>query len=146
MNGGISEGGSYVTPRLEHARVADAMRHGVLSCPVDASLRDAARTMSRHHVHMIVATDPTDDSPVGTLSDSALLSALLDAGGEDPPLEGLVDRSFQTISSDEHLAVAARLMRDDGTAHLLVRDAHNGKPIGMVSTLDVAGILAWGEA
>jgi CBS domain-containing protein len=52
--------GSYLTPRIEHACVADAMRHGILSCPADASLREAARTMALHHVHTIVVSDPAD--------------------------------------------------------------------------------------
>jgi CBS domain-containing protein len=142
----VTEDGSYITPRLEHALVADAMRHGILSCPGDASLRDAARTMSLHHVHTIVVTDPTDESPVGILSDGALLAALLDAGAEDRQLEDVVDGKLETIASDERLAAAAELMRDRGTAHLVVRDPHSGRPIGMLSTLDVAGILAWGEA
>jgi CBS domain-containing protein len=142
----VADEGSYLTPRFEHARVSDAMRHGILSCRADVPLRDAARTMSLHHVHTIVVTDPSDDSPVGILSDSALVAALLDPGAESRPLEQVVDRGLDTISSDEPLAAAARLMRDRGTAHLAVGDPHSGRPIGMLSSLDVAGILAWGEA
>jgi CBS domain-containing protein len=137
--------GSYLTPRLEDALVADAMRYGIFSCSADASLRDAARTMSLHHVHTIVVTDPADESPWGILSDGALLSALLDADGEDPQLRDVADRDLSTISSSEPLTGAAELMRDRGIAHLVVRDAQSGKPTGMLSTLDVAGILAWGE-
>jgi CBS domain-containing protein len=138
--------GSYRIPRLEHARVADAMRHGVFSCRGDASLREAARTMSTQHVHMILATDPTDGSPLGILTDSALLAALLDRGREDPPLAEVVDGDLETISGDQPLAKAAELMRRRGTSHLLVSDAHSGRPAGVLSTLDIAGILAWGEA
>ncbi len=145
MSGSVSPEGSYLTPRLEHARVADAMRHGILSCPLDTSLRNAARTMSSHHVHTIVVTDPADGSLWGILTDGALLSALLDDGGERP-LGEVADRTLETISSSERLTVAARLMRDRGSAHLVVRDAQSGQPTGMLSTLDVAGILAWGEA
>jgi CBS domain-containing protein len=122
------------------------MRHGILSCSAEASLRDAARTMSLHHVHTIVVTDPNDGSMCGILSDSALLSALLDADGGQRPLSEVADRDLNTISSSEPLAAAAELMRDRGIAHLVVRDAQSGKPTGMLSTLDVAGILAWGEA
>jgi CBS domain-containing protein len=92
-----------------------------------------------------VVTDPADGSPWGILSDGALLSALLDDGGERP-LSEVADRDLDTISSSEPLAVAARLMRDRSIAHLVVRDAQSGRPAGMLSTLDVAGILAWGEA
>jgi len=135
-----------LTPRLESARVADAMRHGILSCSADASLRDAARTMSLHHVHTIVITDPADGSPWGILSDSGLLSALLDEGNDERTLREVADRDLSTISASEPLAAAAELMRDRGIAHVLVRDPESGRPTGMLSTLDVAGILAWGEA
>jgi CBS domain-containing protein len=138
--------GSYLTPRLENASVADAMRHGVLSCSADATLRDAARTMSLHHVHTIVVTDPADGSPAGILSDSVLLGALLDSPQGDRQLSEVADRDVSAISSDEPLTAAAELMRQRGIAHVLVRDAESGRPSGMLSTLDVAGILAWGEA
>jgi CBS domain-containing protein len=137
--------GSYLTPRLEDARVEDAMRHGIFSCPADASLRDAARTMSLHHVHTIVVTDPADGSLWGTLSDSALLGALLERDGGERPLRDVAERDLSTISSGESLTSAVELMRKRGIAHLVVADADSGRPSGMLSTLDVAGILAWGE-
>jgi CBS domain-containing protein len=146
MSGRTTDDGSYLTPRPEHARVVDAMRRGILSCRADASLRDAARTMCSQHVHMIVVTNPSDGSPLGVLSDGALLGALLDRSAQDRPLEDVMDRGLDTVSSDESLTVAAELMRDRGTAHLIIRDAHSGRPVGVLSTLDVAGILAWGEA
>jgi len=122
------------------------MRHGILSCSADASLRDAARTMSLHHVHTIMVSDPADGSLCGILSDSALLGALLDPDGGQRPLREVAGRDLNTISSGEPLAAAAEMMRDRGIAHLVVRDAQSGRPTGMLSTLDVAGILAWGEA
>ncbi|MGA2319188.1 MAG: CBS domain-containing protein [Solirubrobacteraceae bacterium] len=137
--------GSYLTPRLEDALVADAMRYGIFTCSADTPLRDAARTMVLHHVHAIVVSDPADGSPWGILSDRALLGALLDRDG-DTPLREVADRDLSAISSNEPLTAAAGLMRDRGIAHILVRDAESGRPSGMLSTLDVAGILAWGEA
>ena len=49
--------GSYLTPSLEHARVADAMRAGVISCPPDTSMEDVARIMASNHVHAVVVRD-----------------------------------------------------------------------------------------
>lgn len=146
MNDEAITTGSYRIPRLEHARVADAMRHGLLSCPADASLRAAARTMSTQHVHMILATDPADGSPVGALSDQGLLRAVLEHRNDDPELGEVVERDMDTISSAEPLAEAIELMRERGTSHLIVRDAQTGRPSGVLSTLDIAGVLAWGEA
>jgi CBS domain-containing protein len=140
------ETGSYLAPRLEHARVADAMHHGILSCPADASLRDAARTMALHHVHMIVVTDPGDGNPVGCLTDSHLLRALLAPASGTQTLADVADRNFEKVSSGDPLSVAAALMRDDHADHLLVHDEQSGRPVGVLSTLDVAGVLAWGEA
>jgi len=138
------EDGSYRLPRLEHALVADAMRHGIFSCPADASLRSAARTMSTQHVHMILATDPRDGSPIGTLSDGQLLEALLEHA--EASLGDVVQPGLDTISSAQPLIAAAEQMRASKRTHLLVRDAHSGKAVGVLSTLDVAGVLAWGEA
>jgi CBS domain-containing protein len=102
--------------------------------------------MALHHVHTIVVSDPADGSLCGVLSDSALLKALLDLDGDEPQLHEVAAGDLDTIPSDEPLTSAAKLMRDRGTGHLVVRDAQSGRPAGMLSILDVAGIFAWGEA
>ena len=51
-----------------------------------------------------------------------------------------------TVRTDEALARAAQLMAQHGTSHRLVVDARRDDPVGVVSTLDVAGIIAWGRA
>jgi hypothetical protein len=33
-----------------------------------------------------------------------------------------------------------------GVTHAVLTDAHSGRPVGMVSTLDIAGIIGWGRA
>lgn len=139
--------GSYLSPRLEHARVGDAMRHGVLSCPPDSSLRAAARTMTLHHIHTVVLSDPADGSLVGIVSDSALLAALLDPADRRGTLGEIAGTNdLVTLSSDQSLKEAVREMGGRGVDHAVVRDAHSGRPTGMLSTLDVLGVLAWGEA
>ena len=102
--------------------------------------------MCTQHVHMIVANDPADGSPLGTLSDTELLAALLDRANEEPTLGDVVRPGVETVSSEEPLVAAAARMRGTGSTHLLVGDPSTGAPIGVLSTLDVAGILAWGEA
>jgi CBS domain-containing protein len=49
-----------------------------------------------------------------------------------------------TVEPTLALSEAARLMDERGTAHLVVVD--DGRPIGVVSSLDVAGVVAWGRA
>jgi len=131
--------GSYLTPAYEDASVADAMHPGVLQCPADATLTDAARMMAARHVHCVVI-----EAPAGKwllVSDLDVIRAALDDGAASavsaarPPL---------TVTTDQSLPSAARLMADHGVAHLLVL-ASEGRPVGVLSSLDVAGILAWGR-
>ncbi len=138
--------GSYLIPRVAHARVADAMRHGLLTCPADVPVRDAARIMCTEHVHMLVATSSHDGSLVGVLTDRRLLEVLLGRAGDDATLGEVADPTLETISSDAPLLQAAERMRALGVAHLLVQETGSNRLAGVLSTLDVAGVLAWGEA
>jgi CBS domain-containing protein len=49
-----------------------------------------------------------------------------------------------TVEPSLPLDEAAALMQERETAHLIV--AERGRPVGMLSTLDIAGVLAWGRA
>ncbi len=142
----VQEEGSYLAPRVEHARVADAMRHGIFSCFPDASIRAAARTMTLHHIHTIAVNDPDDGGLIGVVSDSDLVAALFDPAGERRVLGEIADRDVLTVSSEQPLVEAVATMRERGADHAVVIDAHTGRPTGMLSTLDVLGVFAWGEA
>src|SRR3954447_6023293 len=140
--------GSYLTPRYENATVGDVMRHGIITCSPDTTLRVIARMMSSYHVHAIVVTEDDgsgDLSPWGLVSDFDLLRKA--APGAETLTAGEVSRSAAvTVSESDSLEHAAQLMRDHSTGHLVVTSATDGRPTGVVSTLDVAGALAWGEA
>jgi CBS domain-containing protein len=136
--------GSFLTPRFEDARVYDAMRKGIFTCDPDTSLRDVARLMATHHIHSVVVTSPQGDTPWGLVTDIDLARA---AGSDlaERTAGETAAAQLVTVSSDDTLARAAQLMAEHDTAHLVVVHAVTGKPTGVVSTLDVAGVLAWGE-
>jgi CBS domain-containing protein len=135
--------GSYLTPSFEHARVADAMRTGVITCPPDTSMESVARIMATNHVHAVVITGLAGGAPWGIVSDADLLSVAADASErlagscatEDPVMAKPSDR----------LADAVELMRERGVTHLVVGDPGSDHPIGILSTLDVAGIVGFGR-
>lgn len=141
--------GSYRMPRFEHARVADVMRIGTLTCPANASLREVARTMASHHIHSVVVQRLDEAGGPRSwqlLSDLDLVRAPQN-GDPDDLTAGEVARSEPlTVTGEDSLERATQLMTEHATAHLIVVDPHNGLPIGMVSSLDVAGTLAWGLA
>ena len=45
---------------------------------------------------------------------------------------------------DERLPDVAQRMLEHGTSHAVVVEPRTGRPVGVLSTLDIAGILGWG--
>ena|SRR5436190_7717964 len=140
--------GSFLIPRFENATVADVMRHGVITCTPDTPLRTIARMMSGYHVHAIVVTEDDGEGgvePWGLVSDIDLLGVVHE--GCEELTAGQVSRTPAVmVAPGDSLAHAAKLMRDNSTGHLVVLAPDDSRPLGVVSTLDVAGALAWGEA
>lgn len=141
--------GSYLTPAFEHATVGDAMHHGVLTCGPDATLTDVARILATHHVHAIVVLGDTEPGGGGltwsVLSDLDVAAA---AGlrEEEPTAGELAATPAATVQVGDPLHEAVRLMREHDVHHLVVVSGRNPRPVGVLSCLDVAGVLAWGRA
>ena len=138
--------GSYLTPSFEHATVGDAMRPRVLTCDPATPLVTVAQMMAGEHVHAIVViggAGAVERRPWAVVTDRDLLrvAARIDelTAGEAATGEIL------EAGADERLADAARRMAEHGVTHMLVVDDRNGRPVGVLSTLDIAGILGWGR-
>lgn len=131
----LTEAGSQIAPAYEHAQVADAMRHGVITCPPATPLVIVARMMATHHVHAIVVTgtDPEGDSDPDEAAWGVVSAA------------GVASTDFACVTPGDTLAEASRRMLAHGTAHAVVVGARSRRPLGMVSSLDVAGVIAWGR-
>lgn len=136
--------GSWLSPSWEHAIVGDAMSAPVIVCPADTPLATVARTMATRHVHAVVVTDD-DANPVAwrVVSDSAMAAA--GAAAADWTAGNVAERPREAAEADWPLDRAARLMAQHGVTHLVVVDPH-GRPAGMLSTLDLAGVIAWGRS
>ncbi|HEY1274030.1 MAG TPA: CBS domain-containing protein [Thermoleophilaceae bacterium] len=133
---------TFLAPPFEQATVVDAMRVGVVSCPRDVALREVARTMATYRIHSVVVSD-ADGGAWGIVSDLDLARA----AGQD--LDGVTagdaaTTELVTVGADESLARAAQLMAEHEIAHLVVVQPADGHPVGVLSTLDLAGVLAWG--
>jgi CBS domain-containing protein len=141
--------GSYLMPAFERATVADVMRPGVMSCAPDAALLTVAQTMATHHVHSVVvagiATDAAggDHFVWGLVSDMDVVRAA-ESGIQGHTASDAARTEVVTVDPSTSLAEAAKLMDEHDTAHLIVTSG--GQPAGVVSSLDIAGALAWGRA
>lgn len=134
-------------PALRGLRVADAMHHGLVSCPVDAPLRTVARMMATHRVHAIlVIAHGEHEFPGGhvwgIIGDADLLHAAQTADLDEETASSVAAPSPLSVRSDDELGRAATLMIDQAVAHVLVVDPRSDRPIGVLSRLDVARALA----
>ena len=126
---------------LDRLQVSDAMRHGVLTCQAETPLRTIARMMSQHAIHCVVVTnlDGVSESAWGIVSDTDVLRA----AGED--VDGrqanqIAATELLTVAPNESLERAAQVMAEHEISHLVVVSGE--RPIGVLSSLDVAACLA----
>jgi CBS domain-containing protein len=142
------EQGSFLAASFERATVADVMCAGVITCPPDAAAVEVARIMASRHVHAVVVAGLHASHGMGeelrwrVVTDTDLLRAA-------PGIDGLTANDLGgatpvSLAPSTALADAADIMVQYGLTHVIVADA--GRPVGVVSTLDVAGALAWGRA
>jgi CBS domain-containing protein len=142
-------GGSYLMPSLEHATVSDAMHPGILACEPDASLPEVAQMMATYHVHCVAVIGISREEPQcgvwSVISDLDLVRAGI-RGGEPPTARAIAQQPLVTVEPTTPLIEAGGLMLAHQVSHLVVIEPRTQRPIGILSTADIAGVLAWGEA
>ena len=134
---------TFHSPEFDNATVLDAMRLGVVTVAPDAPLREVARVMATYRIHAVVVSEIEGDRPWGIVSDLDLTAAV-DKDFDKVRARDIWRSRLVTINADEQLGRAAELMTEHRVTHLVVVQAHSGHPVGVLSTLDLAGVLAWG--
>jgi CBS domain-containing protein len=141
-----STAGIAPTVSFTGGRVGDAMTTGIISCPPETPLRKVAQIMVRERVHAIYVFDYgiEDDETTelwGLVSDLDLVAAargdLTAMRARDASVTPLL-----TVASDDSLDHAAQLLAEHGVSHLAVVDPWTRRPVGVLSTLDVARVIA----
>jgi CBS domain-containing protein len=130
------------------ATVSDAMSRGVISVPPETPLRVVARMMATFHVHAIFVFEHVDEDDEASrlwavVSDLDLVAAAqLDLDRQTAGATAVTP--LVTVAADRPMAEAASLMAQHGIAHLAVTDPETRRPIGVISTLDIAQAVAAG--
>lgn len=136
---------TYTIPsRLSGHRVADAMHVGVLSCHRDTPLNEVAATMSRERVHCVMVESGSGEggAPWGVVTDLDLVAAATVRELDEQTAGGSAATPLVLVAPGESLERAAQLMNEHATTHLLVVDPVDGSPVGVLSTIDIAAVLA----
>jgi CBS domain-containing protein len=133
---------------FENATVGDAMSPGVISCPPETPLRVVARMMSTFGVHAVFVFERQheDDESLelwAIVSDLDLVAAgRLDVDACTAGNSAVTP--LVTVPVDAPIYDAAELMAQNGVSHLAVVDPDSQRPVGVVSTLDIARAIAAG--
>jgi CBS domain-containing protein len=128
---------------LELLRVGEAMHRGIVTCRPSASLYSVARMMAAHRIHAVVVTPGDDTDGWSLVSDLDLAAAFGDvAGGGASTASRIASTPKLFVTPDETLGRAAQIMREYEAHHLIVLDRRSSRPVGILSTLDVAEAIA----
>lgn len=139
---------SVQSPPLSGLRVIDAMHPGVIACPPDTDLRTVARMMATYRVHAVLVLEHDPDQSVeggglwGVVSDVDLMQAARSADFDGQTARALAATEVPAVNSTDSLEQALRLMTDHDVSHVVVVERRSKRPIGVLSTLDVARELA----
>ena len=131
-------------PRIRTLLVADAMSDGVIACEREARLSEVAATMARESLHCVVVDNGSGDAgpPWGIVSALDLVAAALVRDLDEQCAGGSAGAPVVTVVPTETLERAA--MTEHNTTHLIVVEPHRQRPIGVLSTLDIAASLSDG--
>jgi CBS domain-containing protein len=128
---------------LAQARAGDAMHPGVTTCPADATLAMVALSMAEHRIHCVAVAgiEPSGQHlKWGLIGDMDLVLAV-HRGAFSEPAATIAATEPIAVREDDSLERVAALMVEHATSHVVVV-ARSGLPSGIVSTRDLAGVLA----
>src|SRR6476469_8915988 len=104
--------------------------------------------MAGHHVHSVVVTGQEVDAAGQIRKRAWGLVSDLDVAGAAESADDLTAgevavAAVPSVQPEAPLADAARLMAEERVSHLVVVSPQGGEPLGVISTLDLAGNLGW---
>ena len=136
----------YVGPAFEDARVHDAMRVGVVTCRPETSMRDVARIIVGYQIHSLLVGDlGSGERPWGIVTDLDVATA---SGSDMSEVTAgdVASTDLVSVPANESLAGAAKLMAERQCTHLLAVQPDTGQPVGVISALGLASVIATGRS
>jgi CBS domain-containing protein len=133
---------------LAAIRVDETMHLGVLVCSRETPLSTVARAMAEHAVHAMVVSDDLQDPSAlwGVVSDLDLVAAASVRDLDEQTAGGTAATPALLIGGNDSLQRAAQIMTEHAVTHLIVVDPESTRPVGVLSTLDLARALAGAAA
>jgi CBS domain-containing protein len=132
-------------PSFQQARVADAMRRWLITAEPATPLVTAAQRMTDEHVHVLMVPrgGAARGRPWALLTDHDILRSA--ARADELTAGEAASGDLLEVRPDDRLADAAARMLERRVTHALVVDPQADRPVGVLSTLDIARIVGWGS-
>jgi CBS domain-containing protein len=125
--------------RLEGHTVADVMHRGIIACPATAPLADVAAALVGRRAHTVMVAR---EGGWGFVTDMDVVAAAL-RGAPVPTAGEMASMGLAVVSVDAMLELAASIVVESRAGHVVAVDGE-GFPVGVVSTLDLIGVIAAG--
>jgi crotonyl-CoA carboxylase/reductase len=144
MSQAVSDPAPAEVTLMHSTSVREAMHPGIMACTPTATLPEVAQLMATCHVHCVavVGADPDKAPRLSGIVTDVDLVRWATSGRTHVPAGAIVAEPALAVAPQASVHEAAQLMADHGVDHLVVADARRRAPVGVISALDVARVLA----
>jgi CBS domain-containing protein len=123
--------------------VGDLMTRHVITIEQDRTAHDAAKVMHTHNVGCLIVVKDGNQTGIITERDLVRRVCVRNKRSEDISLDKIMSRPVITIDPESSIEEAARIMTYNKIRRLLV--VKEERPVGVVTTTDLAKHLKWGK-
>lgn len=118
------------------------MHAGVVTCSPDATLRTVASILAAHRIHAVVVASPEEAAPCAVVTDRDVVFSYSQGTLDRLTARDAASEPTVTVRAGLDLRYASEAMVRHGTTHVVVTEPGNGKPVGILSSLDIANAVA----
>jgi CBS domain-containing protein len=117
-------------------KIRDVMTAAPTTLPEDATVADAARRMRDEDIGDVLVVREEELTAVVTDRDIAVRAVAEDRPPAETPLRDIASKDLATVSPDDTIADAVRIMRERALRRIPV--VEGSRPVGIVSIGDLA--------
>ena len=130
---------------FENLKVRDVMTRGVITVPMDASVREVVKTLSEEHITGAVVVAP-DCGVMGIISEMDIVKAF-NEDLDKLTAEDIMSDNVKTIHPESTIKEAAEIMKKERVHRLVIKHKKEqlgipALPVGILSASDVIKLIA----
>jgi CBS domain-containing protein len=122
------------------------MHAGVVTCRPDATLRTVAALLAEHRIHAVVVASADEAAHVAVVTDRDVVLGHSRGNLDRLTAGDAASEPTVTVRADLDLRYASEAMSQHGTTHIVVTAPGDSKPIGILSSLDIASAISAKES